>query len=117
MIPAYLLNSTAEFYIETTVEGSFGEQVQVFTPAGSEPVRLNQNGSSRSLNAGRYEDTTKRFTLFVNRVPPNVTEKSWAVVSCPNNYVVTGQVESIRYPSTMNHHAELSFVQKEMGGI
>jgi hypothetical protein len=112
LIPNYLLISFAEFFNETTVSGTFGEQVQAFQSIGTVPVRVDQGGTSRSLHAGKYEETSKTLQVYCNELPPDVTEKTWARITSKHGYLLTCQVSSIRYPGLMGHHSELSMVEK-----
>jgi hypothetical protein len=110
MIPAHLLNADIEYFLESETAGSFGELKQVFTPAGTGRGRLDMKSSTRNLHAGIYEETGRRYRMYVNELLPEITEKFW-IRAKANGYTVLGQISSISYPGLMAHHIELDIAE------
>ena len=110
MIPDYLLNADVEYFLEAEQPGKFGEPKQVFTFAGTGRGRLDMKSSNRNLHAGRYEETGRNYRLYVNLLPPSITEKHW-IRAKANGYTVVGQIRSISYPGLMAHHSQLDVAE------
>lgn len=112
MIPAYLLNASAEFFTETNPAGTFGQPRKVLVSIGSARVRADQKSESRTVTTGSFEQRMRVFTLFTNELPPTITNKTWVQVTADSGYEFLAQVDSITYPGLMANHSELRIVEQ-----
>jgi hypothetical protein len=112
MIPALLLNATAEFFTETNPQGTFGQPRKVLVSIGSARVRADQKSESRTVSAGSFEQRMRVFTLDTNELPPLITNKTWVQVTSDLGYEFLAQVDSVVYPGLMGNHSELRVVEQ-----
>jgi hypothetical protein len=112
MIPALLLNATAEFFTETNPQGTFGQARKVLVPIGSTRVRADQKSENRTVNTGSFEQRMRVFTLYTNELPPLITNKTWVQVTSDFGYEFLAQVDSVVYPGLMGNHSELRIVEQ-----
>lgn len=113
MIPPYLLNSTVTFFQEANPTGTFGQPTKELVEFASARCRLDMTSENRQVDSGSFEQRQRRFTVFVNQLPPQVNTKTWLeVVADSNGFTLVGQVASVASPGLMGHHSELTLVEQ-----